>query len=133
MPLSRDDTAVASEPGIPEPLGYRATSAGSGRTVECGATVIDRDEVLHVARLARLALSEEEIEPMARELSAVLDHIAKIAELDLDDVRADVTRGRGHRRAARRMCRARRCRARSRSRRRPAVDGDGFLVPSPQA
>ena len=48
--------------------------------------MIERDEVLHVARLARLALSEEELEPMARELSAVLDHIAKISELDLDDV-----------------------------------------------
>jgi aspartyl-tRNA(Asn)/glutamyl-tRNA(Gln) amidotransferase subunit C len=48
--------------------------------------VIDRDEVLHVARLARLALSDEEIEPMARELSAVLDHVAKIAELSLEDV-----------------------------------------------
>ncbi len=50
------------------------------------ATVIERDEVLHVARLARLALSEDEIEPMARELSAVLDHVATIAELDLEDV-----------------------------------------------
>jgi aspartyl-tRNA(Asn)/glutamyl-tRNA(Gln) amidotransferase subunit C len=49
-------------------------------------TVIERDEVLHVARLARLALGEDEIEPMARELSAVLDHIAKISELDLADV-----------------------------------------------
>src|SRR5664280_2759647 len=39
-------------------------------------SVIERDEVLHVARLARLALAEDEIEPMARELSAVLDHIA---------------------------------------------------------
>ena len=39
-----------------------------------------------MARLARLALSEDEVEPMARELSAVLDHIAKISELDLDDV-----------------------------------------------
>ena len=48
--------------------------------------MIDRNEVLHVAALARLRLSEEEIEPMARELSAVLDHVAKIAELDLDGV-----------------------------------------------
>ena len=56
--------------------------------------VIDRDEVLHVARLARLQLSEEELEPMARELSAVLDHIATIAELDLEDVRADDACGR---------------------------------------
>ena len=50
------------------------------------AIVISREEVLHVAQLARLALSEEEIEPMARELSAVLDHVARIGELDLDDV-----------------------------------------------
>ena len=48
--------------------------------------MIDRDEVLHVARLARLALSEEEVERMARELSAVLDHIERISELDLEGV-----------------------------------------------
>ena len=48
--------------------------------------MIDRDQVLHVARLARLRLSEDEIESMSRELSTVLDHIEKISELDLDGV-----------------------------------------------
>ena len=48
--------------------------------------VIDRDEVLHVARLARLRLGEDEIEPLARELSAILDHVAHIGELDLEGV-----------------------------------------------
>ena len=48
--------------------------------------MIDRAQVLHVAKLARLALSEEEVEQMARELSAVLGHIEKISELDLDGV-----------------------------------------------
>jgi aspartyl-tRNA(Asn)/glutamyl-tRNA(Gln) amidotransferase subunit C len=48
--------------------------------------VIDRDQVLHVARLARLRLSENEIGRMSRELSGVLDHIEKISELDLDGV-----------------------------------------------
>ena len=48
--------------------------------------MIDRAQVLHVARLARLALSEDEVERMSRELSAVLDHIEKISELDLDGV-----------------------------------------------
>jgi aspartyl-tRNA(Asn)/glutamyl-tRNA(Gln) amidotransferase subunit C len=48
--------------------------------------VIDRDQVLHVARLARLRLGEREIERMSRELSSVLDHIEKISELDLDGV-----------------------------------------------
>jgi aspartyl-tRNA(Asn)/glutamyl-tRNA(Gln) amidotransferase subunit C len=48
--------------------------------------VIDREQVLHVARLARLSLSEDEIEQMSRELSTVLDHIEKISELDLEGV-----------------------------------------------
>ena len=48
--------------------------------------MIDRDQVLHVARLARLRLSDEEVERMAGELSSILDHVEKIEELDLDDV-----------------------------------------------
>jgi aspartyl-tRNA(Asn)/glutamyl-tRNA(Gln) amidotransferase subunit C len=49
--------------------------------------VLDREQVLHVARLARLELNDAEVERMAQELSAVLDHIEKIAELgDLEDV-----------------------------------------------
>jgi aspartyl-tRNA(Asn)/glutamyl-tRNA(Gln) amidotransferase subunit C len=48
--------------------------------------MIDREQVLHVARLARLALSEQEVERMAGELSGILDHVDKIAELDLDGV-----------------------------------------------
>ena len=48
--------------------------------------MIDREQVLHVARLARLRLSDEEVERMARELSTILDHIEKIGELELDDV-----------------------------------------------
>ena len=48
--------------------------------------MIEREEVLHVARLARLRLTEEEIARMSGELSSVLDHIEKIGELDLDGV-----------------------------------------------
>jgi aspartyl-tRNA(Asn)/glutamyl-tRNA(Gln) amidotransferase subunit C len=48
--------------------------------------VIDRDQVLHVARLARLRLSDEEVERMTGELSGILEHVDRIAELDLDDV-----------------------------------------------
>lgn len=42
--------------------------------------------MLHVAKLARLGLSEEEVETMAGELSGILEHVDRIAELDLDDV-----------------------------------------------
>ena len=48
--------------------------------------MIDRDQVLHVARLARLALNDEEVDRMAAELSKVLDHIEAIRELDLEGV-----------------------------------------------
>lgn len=48
--------------------------------------MLDREQVLHVARLARLALSDDEVERMASELSGVLEHIEKIRELKLDDV-----------------------------------------------
>jgi aspartyl-tRNA(Asn)/glutamyl-tRNA(Gln) amidotransferase subunit C len=48
--------------------------------------MLDRDQVLHVAKLARLELSDEEVERMAAELSHVLDHIEKIRELDLEGV-----------------------------------------------
>jgi aspartyl-tRNA(Asn)/glutamyl-tRNA(Gln) amidotransferase subunit C len=48
--------------------------------------MIDREQVLHVARLARLRLSEAEVERMSSELSSILDHIEKISELDLENV-----------------------------------------------
>ena len=94
--------------------------------------MIDRDEVLHVARLARLKLTDAEVETMAVELSTILDHIATITELDLDGVpptshvvgaadalRADEPRPSLPREVA--LAEA------------PAVSDGGFLVPSPQA
>jgi aspartyl-tRNA(Asn)/glutamyl-tRNA(Gln) amidotransferase subunit C len=48
--------------------------------------MLDLEQVHHVARLARLELSEEEVERMASELSKVLDYIEHIRELDLDGV-----------------------------------------------
>jgi aspartyl-tRNA(Asn)/glutamyl-tRNA(Gln) amidotransferase subunit C len=48
--------------------------------------VIERDQVLHVARLARLRLSEPEVERMAGELSGILGHVDRIGELDLTNV-----------------------------------------------
>lgn len=47
---------------------------------------LGREQVLHVARLARLELTGDEVERMQRELSHVLDHIEKIRELDLEGV-----------------------------------------------
>ena len=94
--------------------------------------MIDREQVLHVARLARLALTDEEVARMSEELSHVLGHIEKIGELELDGVaptthvvevsnalRPDVVEPSLPRDVA--LAAA------------PAVADGGFLVPSPQA
>jgi aspartyl-tRNA(Asn)/glutamyl-tRNA(Gln) amidotransferase subunit C len=47
---------------------------------------ITRDEVLHVARLARLALTDDELERLTGELDKILDAVGVVSELDLADV-----------------------------------------------
>jgi aspartyl-tRNA(Asn)/glutamyl-tRNA(Gln) amidotransferase subunit C len=47
---------------------------------------ITRDEVLHVAALARLELLDEEVERFQGQLNAILEAVGKVAELDLTDV-----------------------------------------------
>ena len=48
--------------------------------------MIDRDQVLHVAKLARLELSDDEVDQMASELSGILEHVDRISALDLSGV-----------------------------------------------
>jgi len=48
--------------------------------------MIDRDQVLHVARLARLRLDEDEVETMSAELSSILGHVETMSELDIEGV-----------------------------------------------
>ncbi len=94
--------------------------------------MIDRNEVLHVARLARLRLDDDEVQAMSGELSAVLDHIARIGELDLDGVppTSHVVEVTGRLREDEpRPCLPRQVALEQA----PAVQDDGFLVPSPQA
>jgi aspartyl-tRNA(Asn)/glutamyl-tRNA(Gln) amidotransferase subunit C len=47
---------------------------------------ITRDDVLHVARLARLEIPEDEIERVRAELGAILEAVGKVSELDLEGV-----------------------------------------------
>ena len=47
---------------------------------------ISRDDVAHVARLARLRLDDDELERFTEQLGAVLEHAADIAALDIADV-----------------------------------------------
>jgi aspartyl-tRNA(Asn)/glutamyl-tRNA(Gln) amidotransferase subunit C len=47
---------------------------------------ITREEVAHVARLARLELSDDEVETFTDQLAKVLDHAADVEALDVGDV-----------------------------------------------
>jgi aspartyl-tRNA(Asn)/glutamyl-tRNA(Gln) amidotransferase subunit C len=57
-------------PGVTEPSSHR----------------ISRDDVAHVALLARLALTDAELDRFTGQLAAVLDHAADVEALELDDV-----------------------------------------------
>jgi aspartyl-tRNA(Asn)/glutamyl-tRNA(Gln) amidotransferase subunit C len=48
--------------------------------------MIDRDQVLHVAKLARLKLTDDEVDRMAGELSKILEHVETMSRLDLEGV-----------------------------------------------
>lgn len=62
------------------PKGSLAVLKGSSRVA------ISREEVLHVARLARLALTDDEITRLTDELDKILDAVGVVSELDLADV-----------------------------------------------
>jgi aspartyl-tRNA(Asn)/glutamyl-tRNA(Gln) amidotransferase subunit C len=48
--------------------------------------MIDREQVLYVAKLARLKLTDDEVEKMTGELSQILEHVERMEGLDLDGV-----------------------------------------------
>ncbi len=47
---------------------------------------LTRQQVLHIAQLARVGLSEEDIEVFREQLSEILEHFDALAELDTEDV-----------------------------------------------
>jgi aspartyl-tRNA(Asn)/glutamyl-tRNA(Gln) amidotransferase subunit C len=48
--------------------------------------MIDREQVLHVAKLARLKLTDDEVEKMTGELSKILEHVERMEALDIEGV-----------------------------------------------
>jgi aspartyl-tRNA(Asn)/glutamyl-tRNA(Gln) amidotransferase subunit C len=47
---------------------------------------IDREQLLHVARLARLELRDDEVDRLGGQLNDILAAVSKVSELDLSDV-----------------------------------------------
>ena len=48
--------------------------------------MISKDEIKHIAKLARLELSGKELQKMGKELSLILDYIEKLKEVDISKV-----------------------------------------------
>lgn len=48
--------------------------------------MIEREQVLHVARLSRLKLTDDEVTAMQSDLSSILDHVDRLSEVATDDV-----------------------------------------------
>ena len=143
MVLSRDSAPVVITDDRHDVTGARDPAGGSRRIHpkpgRCDfldspvvAEPISRAGVEHVAKLARLALTDAEIEDLTAELASILGHAADIEALALDDVpptshvvdvgsalREDVPQPSLPRDVA--LASA------------PAVQDGGFLVPSPQA
>jgi aspartyl-tRNA(Asn)/glutamyl-tRNA(Gln) amidotransferase subunit C len=57
--------------------------SGPGDDASAPPVTLSRDDVVHVARLARLALSDDEVELFTAQLRTVLGHAADVAALDL--------------------------------------------------
>ncbi|GAB3552228.1 aspartyl-tRNA(Asn)/glutamyl-tRNA(Gln) amidotransferase subunit C [Actinopolyspora lacussalsi] len=49
-------------------------------------STISRDEVAHLAGLARLAVSEEELDTFAGQLDVILDSVARVGEVAADEI-----------------------------------------------
>jgi aspartyl-tRNA(Asn)/glutamyl-tRNA(Gln) amidotransferase subunit C len=50
------------------------------------SSALSRDDVAHVARLARIVLDDAEVEHFTEHLGKILDHASQLESLDLDDV-----------------------------------------------
>ena len=48
--------------------------------------MIEREQVLHVAKLSRLKLTDEEVGRLEGELSSILDHVDRLAEIDIEGI-----------------------------------------------
>ncbi len=74
--MSADPAALS---GSPRPAASRNASGAS-------VSGLDRDEVAHLARLARLAVTDAELDLFAGQLEAILGWVARIGEVAADDI-----------------------------------------------
>ena len=51
-------------------------------------SMISKDEVKHIAKLARLALTEKEVEKFQKEFSSILNYVEELKEVNVSDIAA---------------------------------------------
>lgn len=73
-------------PAVPDPPDNPTAAAAPNGATPAGQRSITTEDVVHVARLARLDLTDVEVETFTGQLQAVLDHAADMATLDLGGV-----------------------------------------------
>lgn len=76
-----------SDPTAPDPSAVASTaySGAASSTEELGGR-IGRADVAHLARLARLAVSDEELDMFAEQLDVILGAVARVSEVAADDI-----------------------------------------------
>src|SRR5512133_956668 len=79
----REESAMTQIPDAPGAARHRGSTPASSIN---RAMAISSQDVLHVARLANLSLSDEEVARMSEQLSGILDHVEALSRLDLDGV-----------------------------------------------
>ncbi|MBI3671359.1 Asp-tRNA(Asn)/Glu-tRNA(Gln) amidotransferase subunit GatC [Candidatus Azambacteria bacterium] len=53
--------------------------------------MISKEQVKHIAALARLSVKDEELEKISSDLSSILDYVAELNEIDVSDVSPTLT------------------------------------------
>ncbi len=92
---TRNTVAQSAGSGIPADPALGPVGAGTCTFARCRrptrlvlVSQISRDEVAHLARLARLALTDDELDSFAGQLDAILEHVSQIQAVDVTDVDA---------------------------------------------
>lgn len=80
------DSGVVSDASSSAYSGASSSAADLGERPDASGIRVSRADVAHLARLARLAVTEEELDVFAGQLDVILGAVARVAEVAADDI-----------------------------------------------